>query len=187
MKSFTGIVGISVLVNFLIYSSCVDMFSNTQQNKLVQEGKGGLPCLMGTSESGQCQCADPPMRKDIYRYISLYNPWVITEAVQSVSLTQNDKLSNQVTGSAKISQPVCHPGDTERHPSSQDTWFIYWSLTTGFPWENAFIRSDGQRLRWWMQKSAEGPPPHEPKTKQDASNDQCVTLFLSMLSLLRPC
>lgn len=38
-----------------------------------------------------------------------------------------------------VSQSICHPRETETHPSSHDTWFIYRSLSTWFPWENVFI------------------------------------------------
>lgn len=86
---------------------------------------------------------------------SLLSIWAITAAMQSESLTQNDELTDQMTVSAKISQSICHPGETETHPSSHDTWFIYRSQSTWFPQENVFICFGVMdRTHCWMQMTA---------------------------------
>lgn len=86
---------------------------------------------------------------------SLSSMWAITAAMQSELLTQNDELSDQMTVSAKVSQSICHPGETETHPSSHDTWFIYPSQNTWFPQENVFICFGAMdRTHCWMQMTA---------------------------------
>lgn len=58
-------------------------------------------------------------RDQLYFCVSVINLLhTLVHAVQSVSLTENDELSDQLAISAKISQLICHSGETERHPSS---------------------------------------------------------------------